>query len=89
MHGVRITIDKAEIDGAGMLHVILHSAITTTVTLTLTDILGRIVWSMDITCGPGLVDRKFQLPPGLPSGTLTLRVESGQSVISRQLSLVK
>gem|GEM_PF-2306211 len=89
MHGVRITIDKAEIDGAGMLHVILHSAITTTVTLTLTDILGRIVWSMDITCGPGLVDRKFQLPPGLPSGTLTLRVASGQSVISRQLSLVK
>ncbi|HZK75918.1 MAG TPA: hypothetical protein VFD13_03335, partial [Candidatus Kapabacteria bacterium] len=89
MHGGRITIDEAEIDESGVLHVILHSAIASRVTLTLTDILGRVVWSADVQCGVGQVEREFQLPAGLPSGTLTLRVESGRTVVSRQLSLVK
>lgn len=89
MHGVRITLDRAEIDGAGVLHVVLHSAVTSTVTLTLTDILGHVVWSADVACGVGVVERDFTLPPGLSSGALTLRVESGQTVVSRRLMLVK
>ena len=89
MHGTRITIDEAEIDPAGILHVVLHSAIASTVTLTLTDILGRVVWSAQVSCGVGQIERQFMLPAGLPSGTLTLRVESGRSVVSRPLLLVK
>ncbi|HET6401008.1 MAG TPA: IgGFc-binding protein [Candidatus Kapabacteria bacterium] len=89
MHGVRITIDRAEIDGAGVLHVVLHSAIASTVTLTLTDVLGRIVWSAEMQCGVGVVEHEFTLPAGLPSGTLTLRAESGRSVVSKQLMFIK
>lgn len=84
----RITLKIARIE-SGNLHVVIQSPSNADVTLTLTDVLGRIVWQGTLACGDGTTTHDFPLPASLPSGQLTLSLTSERNVISRQLLLVK
>jgi hypothetical protein len=90
MLGKRLSLDRAEINSDGNLHLILRAPIAEMVDLSLTDVLGRTVWSREISClSSGSTEREFALPPGTPSGALTLRVSAGGAVLSARLMIVK
>ena len=88
--GKRLALNRAEINSDGNLHLILQAPMAEIVDLSLTDMLGRIVWSGEISCSAnGNTEREFVLPAEIPSGALTLRVSSGGTVLSARLMIVK
>ena len=84
-----LILDRAEINSDGILRVILQSPVAEVVGLSLTDALGRIVWSREISCSNGRNERELPLPAEIPSGAFTLRAVSGGTAISRKLMIVK
>ncbi len=89
-----ITIDRAEILGDNTLHIVIETPIAANVNLSLTDILGRTLWSGNVNCTAGTTDQQLALPENLPTGPLMLRASStmlvdGQNIRSRELMLVR
>lgn len=92
--GQPIVLDRAELLDDGNLHVVIQLPIAANVNLSLTDILGRTLWTGILNGTAGTNDREFALPQNLPSGPVMLRASSttlkdGQNIRSKELMLVK
>jgi hypothetical protein len=90
MLGRMLVLDRAEINPDGNLHVVLSAPIAEAAQLSLTDMLGRTVWSGELSCtATGNTDHEFVLPAEIPSGALTLRVSAGGTVLSARLMVIR
>ena len=61
----------------------IETPIAANVNLSLTDILGRTLWSGNINCTVGTTDQQLPLPANLPTGPLMLRMMDGQNIWGR------
>ncbi len=84
-----IAIDRAQITAYGDLELALELLVPSNISLSLTDILGRVVWSEAINGAAGSNGSEFVLPQNIPNGPLMLRVSDGLTYRSRELLLVK
>ncbi len=90
MLGEPILIDAADIQN-GDLHLELRTGTSETVTLTLSDMLGRTIWEGQIAVGStggAPTEQNVPLPP-LASGTYILRLSARGTVVSRTLPVIK
>jgi hypothetical protein len=92
--GQPIAIERAEITNEDNLHLVIRTPIGATLSISLTDILGRMLWSGTMNCASGTNDRDLALPQNLPTGPIMLRVattapDGGQNIRSAELMLVR
>jgi hypothetical protein len=89
LQGKTLVIDRAEMAGDGMLHLTIQAPTAAVLSLSLTDILGRTLWSGTMNCAAGTNDRELALPQSLPTGLLILRAQDGEQIRSKEVLWVR